>query len=145
MRTNTKYSQLSESEKALSHDMMQREMKDFDFKHQIRLLFLLAWNDFKEDKFEYDGPTFVKSRYKSRWELASFIHDWRNENGYVGKEVDEEFFSIMITLNYSMDLIIERWFFTRFTFINVFRHRILRTLKTENPTNIYLLTKLYIS
>jgi hypothetical protein len=116
---------------------MEAEMNGLDFDHSIRELFTFAWEDFKAGKFSYDGPTFVRSRFKSRWELASFIHDWRNSMGNVGSQVDNEMFSVMIALNYPIKLIIERWMFCRFTFLNVWRHKIKGTYKK----NIYI--KLY--
>jgi hypothetical protein len=36
-------------------------------------------------------------------------------------------------------LIIKRYFLTRFTFINVLRHKIKKTYKNELPTNIFKL------
>ena len=124
MRKNKWYKDFSPEELNQAYWSMNKEMNGMDFKHPIRTLFMYAWEDFKAGKFSYDGPTFVRSRFKSRWELASFIHDWRNANGNVGYQIDDEFFSVMIALNYPLKLIIERWFLTRFTFTNVWRHRI---------------------
>lgn len=137
MRKNKFYSDFSQSEISAGRKTMHTEMNGLDFNHPIRELFAIAWEDFKAGKFSYDGPTFVRSRFKSRWEIASFIHDWRNAMGNVGRQVDNEMFFIMIELNYSIDLIIERWMFCRFTFINVWRHKIKGTYKK----NIYI--KLY--
>ena len=71
------------------------------------------------------------------FEVSAFIHDWRNFKGYVGKEIDNEFLCIMIALNYKPNLIIQRWLFMRFTFLNVLRHKILGTYK-KNCLMIYL-------
>jgi len=118
---------------------MEAEMNGFDFNHPIRELFTFAWEDFKAGKFSYDGPTFVRSRFKRRWELASFIHDWRNSMGNVGSQVDNEMFSVMIALNYPIKLIIERWMFCRFTFVNVWRHKIKGTYKKIIYIKLYRL------
>lgn len=139
MRKNKFYSDFSEAELKAGYDKMHRELLIVNYDRLIRLVFVNAWEDFKAGKFSYDGPTFVRSRFKSRWELASFIHDWRNANGNVGREVDEEFFSIMIALNYPLKLIIERWFFTRLTFLNVWRHRIKGTYNNIVHIKLYKL------
>lgn len=139
MRKNKFFSDFTEAELKSGLESMHSEMNGLDFKHPIRTLFMYAWEDFKAGKFSYDGPTFVRSRFKSRWELASFIHDWRNANGNVGYQIDEEFFSVMITLNYPIHLIIERWFFTRFTFLNVWRHRIKGTYNNIVHVKLYKL------
>lgn len=139
MRKNKWYKDFSPQELKQAYESMQKEMNGLDFKHPIRTLFMYAWEDFKAGKFSYDGPTFVRSRFKSIWELATFIYDWRNANGNVGREVDEEFFSIMIALNYPIKLIVERWFFTRFTFLNVWRHMIKGTYNNIVHVNLYKL------
>lgn len=139
MRKNKFHSDFTQAEINSGFEMMHREMNGLDFKHPIRTLFLHAWEDFKAGKFSYDGPTFVRSRFKSRWELASFIHDWRNSMGNVGCEVDEEFFSIMIALNYPIHLIIERWLLTRFTFLNVLRHKLKGTYNKNINIKLYQL------
>jgi hypothetical protein len=139
MRKNKFYSDFTEAKLKMAKRRMEAEMKELDFKHPIRTLFLQAWEDFEEGKFSYDGPTFVRSRFKSRWELASFIHDWRNSNGNVGREVDNEFFSVMIALNYPIKLIIKRWMFCRLTFINVWRHIIKGTYNKKIHIKLYLL------
>ena len=122
MRKNKFYSDFTEEEIKAGFELMHNEMNGLDFKHPIRTLFLQACEDFKAGKFSYDGPTFVRSRFKSRWELASFIHDWRNSNGNVGYEIDNEFFSIMIALNYPIELFPKRYLLTRLTIFNVWRH-----------------------
>lgn len=139
MRKNKWYKDFSPEELNQAYWSMNREMNGLDFKHPIRTLFMYAWEDFKAGKFSYDGPTFVRSRFKSIWELASFIHDWRNSMGNVGYQVDEEFFSIMITLNYSIHLIIERWLLTRLTFLNVWRHMIKGTYSNIVHVKLYKL------
>lgn len=139
MRKNKFYSDFSEAKLIMAKRRMEAEMNGLDFDHSIRELFTFAWEDFKAGKFSYDGPTFVRSRFKSRWELASFIHDWRNANGNVGREVDNEFFSVMIALNYPLKLIIERWLLTRFTFLNVWRHMIKGTYSNIVHIKLYKL------
>lgn len=139
MRKNKFYSDFTEAELKAGCKIMHDELKGLDFKHPIRTLFLHAWEDFKAGKFSYDGPTFVRSRFKSIWELASFIHDWRNANGNVGCEVDNEFFSVMIALNYPFKLIIERWLLTRLTFLNVWRHKLKGTYNKNINIKLYQL------
>lgn len=139
MRKNKFHNDFSEAEIKAGFELMHKEMNGLDFKHPIRTLFMYAWEDFKAGKFSYDGPTFVRSRFNSIWELASFIHDWRNANGNVGREVDNEFFSVMIALNYSIHLIIERWLFCRFTFLNVWRHMIKGTYTNIVHIKLYKL------
>jgi len=103
----------------------------------IRFLLDKAIADYEAGKFSYDGATFVKERTKSLFEVAAFIHDWRNAMGYVGKEVDNEMFDIMIVLNYDLKDIVLRYFLTRFTFINVIRHKITHTFLKNNPNNLF--------
>lgn len=139
MRKNKFYSDFSEAELKAGFEMMHKEMNGLDLNHPIRTLFMYAWEDFKAGKFSYDGPTFVRSRFKSRWELASFLHDWRNSMGNVGRKVDNEMFSVMIALNYPIELIIHRWLFCRLTFVNVLRHRIKGTYKKTIYIKLYQL------
>jgi hypothetical protein len=124
MRKNKFYSDFTEEEIEKAFHLMKFEMQHLDVGHYIGIIFNRAWDDFLAGKFSYDGPTFVRSRFKTRWELASFIHDWRNSNGNVGYEIDNEFFSIMIALNYPIELFPKRYLLTRLTIFNVWRHRI---------------------
>ena len=138
MRKNRLYSQLSAHEIFVAENFMRDEMRGLDYKHPIRTLFMLAWEMYKADCFKYDGPTFAKRRHQQTdFEIAALVHDWRNSFGYVGKDVDREMFNIMISLNYPKGLIIQRYWLTRFTFINVIRHWIKGTLKKSNPQNLY--------
>lgn len=136
-----KYSiDFNETEIQIGHNSMIQELKCLPKVHPIKELFTDAWIDFMLQKFSYDGATFVRERNpKTVFEIAAFIHDWRNLNGYVGKAIDNEFVCIMITLNYNPKLIIQRWLFMRLTFLNVLRHKILGTYKKQLPTNIYKL------
>lgn len=137
MRKNKWYKDFSPEELKKAYESMQKEMNGLDLNHPIRTLFMYAWEDFKAGKFSYDGPTFVRSRFKSRWELASFIHDWRNSMGNVGYQVDEEFFSVMITLNYPIRFIWKRWILTRLTIFNVWRHMIKGTYNNIVHIKLY--------
>ena len=132
---------LNQEQVASIEKHMLGEMRELDYKHPLRSLFLAAWSDFRYGKFSYDGATFSKSRYGKDmiFELAAFIHDWRNHNGYVSYKVDEEMFSIMIILNYPLRYIIQRRLLTIFTFLNIFRHFIKGTLRKGEPYNLYLL------
>mgnify|MGYP001569721759 CR=1 FL=1 len=95
--------------------------------------------DFEAGKFSYDGATFVRERSKSLFEVAAFIHDWRNAMGYVSYAVDREMLDVMITLNYELPLIKWRWLLTRLTFLNIIRHRIMCSYLGANPDDLYLL------
>lgn len=139
MRKNKWYKDFSPEELKQAYESMHAEMNGLDFKHPIRTLFMHAWEDFKAGKFSYDGPTFVKSRFKSRWELASFIHDWRNANGNVGSEIDREFFSVMIALNYPIELFPKRYLLTRLTIFNVWRHMLKGTYNNIVHIRLYKL------
>jgi hypothetical protein len=134
------FKDFTEYELRIGHNYMLNELKVLPILHPIRELFADAWIDFMFHKFSYDGATFVKERNPiTIFEVGAFIHDWRNLKGYVGKEIDVEFLSIMIALNYKPKLIIERWLFMRLTFLNVLRHKIKGTYKNELPTNIFKL------
>ncbi len=139
MRKNVFHRDLRKFDIEVGRKLMESEMHGMDFKHPIRSLFMHAWIDFENNQFSYDGPTFVRSRFKNRFELASFIHDWRNSNGYVGYAIDKEFLEIMIALNYPLKLIIQRWLFTRLTFANIIIHRLNYNLKNYLPPTLYKL------
>ena len=132
------FKDFSEAEIQIGHNSMIQELKVLPKFHPIKELFADAWIDFVLGKFSYDGATFVKERNPlTLFEVSAFIHDWRNFKGYVGKEIDNEFLCIMIALNYKPNLIIQRWLFMRFTFLNVLRHKILGTYKKELPDDLF--------
>ena len=118
---------------------MHCEIFGLGLKHPVRLLLRKAIVDFESGKFSYDGATFVKERSKSLFEVAAFIHDWRNAMGYVGKKIDQEMFDIMICLDYNLSLIKWRWILTQLTFLNIIRHRIMCSYLGANPDDLYLL------
>lgn len=132
------FKDFSEAEIQIGHNSMIQELKVLPKFHPIKELFADAWIDFVLGRFSYDGATFVKERNPlTLFEVSAFIHDWRNFKGYVGKEIDNEFLCIMIALNYKPNLIIQRWLFMRFTFLNVLRHKILGTYKKELPDDLF--------
>jgi len=134
------FNQFSEDQLRIGHNSMIQELKMLSKLHPIKELFADAWIDFMLHKFSYDGATFLKERNPiTIFEVGAFIHDWRNSKGYVGKEIDNEFLSVMIALNYNPKLIIERWLLMRLTFLNIARHKIKKTYKKELPTNIFKL------
>lgn len=142
------YNQFTYQEINYGHHFMMSEMRDLDFKHPIRSLFMRAWDDFKDNKFSYDGATFVKERSSETiFELASFIHDWMNSLGFVGKNIDNMFIDIMITLNYDFSLIIKRYYLMRmFTWVNVLRHKyVLKNYRNESHSFYYSLPEVYIN
>ena len=120
---------------------MLQEVAFITWNHPLRNLLFKAISDYESGKFSYDGATFVKERSKSLFEVAAFIHDWRNAMGYVSYAVDQEMFDIMITLNYNLNLIKWRWFLTRFTFLNIIRHKILCSYVDASPPDLYILPK----
>lgn len=132
------YNQFTQEEIRIGYNSMCQEIKVLPLGHSVRELFASAWIDFQIEKFSYDGATFVKERNPiTIFEVAAFIHDWRNSKGYVGKEIDNEFLCIMIALNYKHNLIIERWLFMKFTFLNVLRHKILGNLNNKSPDDLF--------
>lgn len=140
---NIFYYQLSKFDFEFIQKLFKKEMYGLDFMHPIRTLEMDATISFFKNEFGYDGATFVKERFQDTvFELASFIHDWRNSKGYVGKHIDDEFLDIMIVLNYPANIIVERYLLMRsFTWLNVLRHKIKGTYKKEVPTNIFNLKK----
>ena len=140
IRKSKYFNQFSEAEIQIGHNAMIQELKCLPKVHPIKELFADAWIDFMLARFSYDGATFVKERNSlTIFEVGAFIHDWRNSKGYVGKAIDNEFLSVMISLNYKPSMIIKRWMLMRFTFLNVLRHKMKGTYKKELPTNIYKL------
>jgi len=134
------YNDFSEAELRIGYNSMIQEIKSLPLGHAIRDLFASAWIDFQIKKFSYDGATFVRERNPlTIFEVAAFIHDWRNSKGYVGRKIDREFLSIMIVLNYKPELIKERIFFLVLTPLNIARHRFLSTYKKGVPSNLYQL------
>lgn len=98
----------------------------------IRKAFEMAWADFAEGKFKYDGATFVAEQYEdSLWEVAAFIHDWLNSIGFIGKEPDIFFIEIMATLGYSSRKIFERAKWMQWTFFNKLRHKLKGTFVAD--------------
>ena len=133
--------QISGSEWKIGKAFMLSEVAHLTHTHPIAILLIQAIADFEAGKFSYDGATFVKEVGTSLFEVAAFIHDWRNSMGYVSKEIDKEMFDIMILLNYPIELIKERLFFTKFTFLNIWRHKLLGNKLKQRPINLYKLNK----
>ena len=138
IRKSKYFNDFLEAEIQIGHNSMMQELKVLPKVHPIKELFASAWIDFSIGKFSYDGATFVKERNPiTIFEIAAFIHDWRNSKGYVGQKIDREFLCIMIVLNYKPELIIERKLFMLLTPLNVARHRFLSTYKKGVPSNLY--------
>jgi len=138
IRKSKYFNDFLEAEIQIGHNSMMQELKVLPKVHPIKELFADAWIDFMLGKFSYDGATFVKERNPlTIFEIGAFIHDWRNCKGYVGKAIDNEFICIMIALKYKHNLIIERWLFMRFTFLNVLRHKILGNLNNKSPDDLF--------
>lgn len=148
MTKNRFYIEFTYWEISDGYSYMLSELDILSENHVLRRLFNIVWRDFKDEKFKYDGATFVRERSdETIFELASFIHDWLNSNGYVGKKIDDMFIDIMITLNYPKELIIKRYFLMRmFTWVNVLRHKyILKDYKKELPDYYYSLPEIHIN
>ena len=138
IRKSKYFNDFLEAEIRIGHNSMIQELKVLPKVHPIKELFADAWVDFVLGRFSYDGATFVKERNPiTIFEIAAFIHDWRNSKGYVGQKIDREFLCIMIVLNYKPELIIERKLFMLLTPLNVARHRFLSTYKKGVPSNLY--------
>lgn len=138
IRKSKYYNQFTQDEIRVGYNSMCQEIKVLPLGHSVRELFASAWMDFSIGKFSYDGATFVKERNPiTIFEVAAFIHDWRNSKGYVGEKIDYEFLCIMIVLNYKPELIKERIFLLVLTPLNVVRHLFLSTLKKGVPINLY--------
>lgn len=122
----------------ISKENMVREVLNVRVcKKPILNLLNKAIKDFEAGKFSYDGATFVKERSSSLFEVAAFIHDWRNSMGYVSYHVDREMLDIMIVLDYNLNLIKWRWILTRFTFINIIRHKLMCSYVGSKPDDLY--------
>ena len=145
IRKSKYYNQFTEDELRIGYNSMIRELEILPKVHPIRDLFASAWIDFQIKKFSYDGATFVRERNPlTIFEVAAFIHDWRNSKGYVGRKIDREFLCIMIVLGYDFKLIKKRKILMNLTFINVFRRMFLQLLYSKKnfykkglPKNIY--------
>ena len=138
IRKSKYFNDFLEAEIQIGHNSMMQELKVLPKVHPIKELFASAWIDFSIGEFSYDGATFVKERNPlSIFEVAAFIHDWRNSKGYVGQKIDREFLCIMIVLNYKPELIKERIFLLVLTPLNIARHRFLSTYKKGVPINLY--------
>ena len=137
------YKDFTPEELEIGYAYMMVELEHLPESHFLRILFNIVWRDFKDNKFIYDGATFVKERSKATiFEVASIIHDWRNYLGYVGRIIDQEFIDIMIALRYDFELIKERWLLLLIaTPLNIFRHKYLLK-KYQNPKalNLYKLS-----
>lgn len=95
-------------------------------------LFSRAWRDFENDKFSYDGATFVRERSNTTlFEVAAFIHDYLNAMGYVGFLVDYLFVEIMEILKYDNELIKERSKLLKYTIINIIRRKLMSAYKGD--------------
>ena len=138
MRKNLAYKNLTAQEAYDMEQILYKEIEHLDINHPIRLLLQEALFDYKVGLWRYDGPTFSKAP-KGFWEVAAFIHDWRNSIGYVGYYIDNEMFDIMIYLNYPLFSIRQRYILTRFTLLNMFRYWIKGELKKTKPILMFKL------
>lgn len=129
--------QIPNEEWKAGKQFMFSEIESIKWNHEIRFLLIEAITDFEAGKFSYDGATFVKERSKSKFEVGAFIHDWRNSMGYVSYHIDREMLDIMIVLGYNFNLIKWRWFLTRFTFVNIIRHKIMCSYVGSKPDDLY--------
>ena len=138
---NIIYKDLSDIEKNIAESSLKAELIILDNNHKLRKLFYETWELYKDGKFSYNGPTFSKPYNKvTLFEVAAMIHDRRNSEGYIGKAIDNEMFDIMITLNYPLKLILQRWFLTRLTPLNILRHKIKGTYISNKVDNLYSIT-----
>lgn len=119
--TKVTYKQLNVVEvQNIYHDLLQQCLGI----SWIEKAFMYAWDSFKTESWKYDGATFVREHNGNFWEVAAFIHDAMNHEGYVGKGVDLFFIRVMIELNYGERIIFERCKWMQWTWINVWRHKL---------------------
>lgn len=131
---NRYYDQLTQCEKIEAFKTLMFEIKHLPDDHRLVPLVHLAWDNYVSGKFSYDGATFARNRFKNTpMEAAALIHDWRNSQGFVSYQIDDEMLSIMVELKYPIGLIKERMLLTRLTFLNIIRHWFLRSLKFTKP------------
>lgn len=132
------YNEFSNHELEEGYNFMTKELTILSDNNPIHLLFQRACDDFIDNKFSYDGATFVRERSHSLFEVASFIHDWRNSNDYISRKIDKEFFTIMEDLEYPKSLIKWRKFLCNFTFLNILRHMLLKSYRSDLPNDLYI-------
>lgn len=110
------------------------EVVGLHINHHIVKLLRQSIHDFEDGRWDYDGATFVRERFKTHcWEVAAFIHDWRNSMGYVGSKPDQEMFAIMNVLGYKKRHITIRKALCNFTFLNTIRHFLKGSLASSPP------------
>lgn len=137
MQANKFHRDFTKTNIKVGYAIMVNELLVLPASHPLRALFKLAWESFERNEWSTDGATFVNERYGfTMFEVAAFIHDWRNSCGYVGKHIDREFICIMILLNYKPETIFQRRRWMRMTPLNVLRHHFLGDLKKDCPTNL---------
>lgn len=138
MTPNKYYKDYTEIELLHGYNSMVRELDLLKENHLLFEVFNEAWSKFCNNKWSFDGATFVNEKTNNTlFEVAAFLHDYRNSMGYVGYYIDNEMFTVMILLNYKFNDILKRYFFTRITFINILRHKyLLKDYKNEKPKNL---------
>ncbi len=120
------YSDYNEIELLNGYNSMLKELDAIDSKNVDKIveLFNEAWTKFCNNEWSYDGATFVRERYETTiFEIAAFLHDYRNSCGYVSYKIDVEMFNVMIILDYKITDIVKRYIMTRLTFVNIIRHK----------------------
>ena len=140
---NKYFKDYTELEILRGYNSMVREIDILPDGHLLFEVFNEAWISFINNEWSYDGATFVNERFKNNiFEVAAFIHDYRNSFGYVGYYIDYEMFVIMILLNYELSDILKRYLFTRLTFVNIIRHKYFtKNYTTQKPENLIKLKK----
>ena len=132
---NKFYKDFTKKEITIGYTSMKMELEEAP--NWVKTLFYRVWKDFKENKFSYDGATFVAERYSNtQFEVAALIHDYFNHIGYVGKNVDTLFVDIMEVLGYKKFDIYLRKFLMNLTFINVIIHILDKNKKYEGDIDI---------
>lgn len=138
MNKNKYFRDYTELEILRGYNSMVREIDILPDGHLLIEVFNKAWISFCNNEWSYDGATFVNERFKNNiFEVAGFLHDWRNSMGYVGYHIDNEMFNVMILLNYDLSDILKRYLLTRLTFINIIRHKYFtKNYLKEKPNNL---------
>lgn len=132
---NKTYSQFTKSELDDGYRFMKSELNNAPL--WLWHLFVIAWKDFKNHKFTYDGATFsIQRSEKTIFEIGAFLHDWLNSMGIVSYQADTFMLYVMKLLNYRWNLIVGRWIKTRLTFLNIWRHKYKGTYKGKFPIEL---------
>ena len=137
MERNRYYNDFTKQQIIIGYNSMLDELVNLPETHKIITVYNEAWKSYISNEWSYDGATFVREKSnKTIFEVAAFIHDYRNSMGFVGYYIDSELFRVMKILKYKKSDIILRYILTRMTFLNVIRHKYNKSYRNDKPTNL---------